>query len=99
MIQRGPTHVVSSAGIRRLLAFHSEGGPPLEIADLITASTTHVLTLALSVRSVDQNRAYDQCVLYYLTVEILYLILWKGSYWMASLREGFSIMTVQIMLV
>lgn len=99
MVQRGPTHVVSSATIRRLLALHSESGPPLEIADLINASMTTTLILMLSIGGMDQNKAHDKYVSQRLTVSVLYLISYKGSYLTASLREDSSTMMVLIVPV
>jgi hypothetical protein len=61
MVQRGPTHVMSNASLRRTLGLYREGGLPTDVADLVNASMWGHLALALAPRVTTINKEADKC--------------------------------------
>jgi cation diffusion facilitator CzcD-associated flavoprotein CzcO len=62
MVQRSPTHIMSNESMRRALAAYSEDGPPTHVADLLTASMSAYLTIALSAGLTAYNMEQDKYV-------------------------------------
>jgi hypothetical protein len=60
MVQRGPTYVISPAGMRQLLAAYSEGGPPTDVADRLTASMPVPFVLPLAIGMTQAAEAADK---------------------------------------
>jgi putative flavoprotein involved in K+ transport len=62
MVQRGPAHVISAAGMRSLLPAYAEGGPPTDVADRINASMTVPFVIPLAIGMTQATTAADRYV-------------------------------------
>jgi hypothetical protein len=60
MVQRSPTYVMSNECLLKTLALYSEDGPPVDIADRISASLSIPLGLSLAPYRVRANLEIDK---------------------------------------